>query len=278
MESRELRQSFLHYFARHQHERVRSSPLVPENDPTLLFTNAGMVQFKDVFTGKETRHPFARHLIAKMCSRRWQTQRSRQRGSHRAPPHLLRDAGQLLLRRLFQSRRHRLRLGLAHALAQARPEPHGGHRVRRRRHAGRRPRRRGPRDLEEGRRLSRRAHHRHGRQGQLLDDGRDRPAGAVLRDSLLPRRSSRCEPLRRGARARRHRLDGDLEPGVHAVRAAVEGLAADAASQAVDRHRRGSRAHVRGDAGREVELRHRSSAPSRGRRGRAGARSATAPR
>ena len=47
----ELRQRFLDYFADNGHTVVRSSPLVPAQDPTLLFTNAGMVQFKDVFLG-----------------------------------------------------------------------------------------------------------------------------------------------------------------------------------------------------------------------------------
>ena len=51
----EIRQAFLDFFAAHEHEVVSSGPLVPHNDPTLLFTNAGMVQFKNVFTGKETR-------------------------------------------------------------------------------------------------------------------------------------------------------------------------------------------------------------------------------
>jgi alanyl-tRNA synthetase len=53
--SSELRQSFLDYFAQRGHEVVSSSSLVPGNDPTLLFTNAGMVQFKDVFLGRESR-------------------------------------------------------------------------------------------------------------------------------------------------------------------------------------------------------------------------------
>ncbi|MCU7844830.1 MAG: alanine--tRNA ligase [Candidatus Thiodiazotropha sp. (ex Monitilora ramsayi)] len=53
--SAEIRQAFLDYFADHDHEVVASSPLVPQNDPTLLFTNAGMVQFKDVFLGREKR-------------------------------------------------------------------------------------------------------------------------------------------------------------------------------------------------------------------------------
>ncbi|SDX91148.1 alanyl-tRNA synthetase [Allochromatium warmingii] len=53
--SAELRASFLDYFAQQGHERVASSPLIPANDPTLLFTNAGMVQFKDAFLGRERR-------------------------------------------------------------------------------------------------------------------------------------------------------------------------------------------------------------------------------
>ncbi|MEN0651634.1 alanine--tRNA ligase [Hyphobacterium sp. WM6] len=52
---RDIRSGFLDYFAKHDHEVVASSPLVPKDDPTLLFTNAGMVQFKNVFTGQEKR-------------------------------------------------------------------------------------------------------------------------------------------------------------------------------------------------------------------------------
>src|SRR5580698_2322573 len=51
-----------------QHEIVPSSPLVPQNDPTLMFTNAGMVQFKDVFVGKETR-PYRRATSSQKCIR-----------------------------------------------------------------------------------------------------------------------------------------------------------------------------------------------------------------
>src|SRR6185503_8070420 len=53
--SNQLRQAFLDYFAKNGHEVVPSSSLIPGNDPTLLFTNAGMVQFKDVFLGREKR-------------------------------------------------------------------------------------------------------------------------------------------------------------------------------------------------------------------------------
>ena len=68
MKSNELRQKFLDYFVKHGHTTVASSPLVPANDPTLLFTNAGMVQFKDVFLGKEPR-PYARATSAQRCVR-----------------------------------------------------------------------------------------------------------------------------------------------------------------------------------------------------------------
>jgi alanyl-tRNA synthetase len=64
----EIRSSFLDYFARNGHEVVPSSPLVPRNDPTLMFTNAGMVQFKNVFTGLEKR-PYVRAVTAQKCVR-----------------------------------------------------------------------------------------------------------------------------------------------------------------------------------------------------------------
>jgi len=64
----EIRSAFLEYFAKHGHEIVDSSPLVPRNDPTLLFTNAGMVQFKNVFTGAEQR-PYNRAVTSQKCVR-----------------------------------------------------------------------------------------------------------------------------------------------------------------------------------------------------------------
>ncbi|MCS0496044.1 alanine--tRNA ligase [Ancylobacter sp. MQZ15Z-1] len=64
----EIRSTFLDYFARNGHEVVESSPLVPRNDPTLMFTNAGMVQFKNVFTGIEKR-PYSRATTSQKCVR-----------------------------------------------------------------------------------------------------------------------------------------------------------------------------------------------------------------
>src|SRR6478752_10718615 len=64
----EIRQSFLDFFAEHGHEVVRSSSLIPRNDPSLMFNNAGMVQFKDVFTGKEHR-PYSRAASSQKCIR-----------------------------------------------------------------------------------------------------------------------------------------------------------------------------------------------------------------
>ncbi len=64
----EIRSTFLNYFGKHGHEIVASSPLVPRNDPTLMFTNAGMVQFKNVFTGLEKRD-YSRAVTSQKCVR-----------------------------------------------------------------------------------------------------------------------------------------------------------------------------------------------------------------
>jgi alanyl-tRNA synthetase len=68
MKSAEVRQKFLEFYQNRGHEIVASSPLVPGNDPTLLFTNAGMVQFKDLFLGKEKRS-YVRAVSSQRCVR-----------------------------------------------------------------------------------------------------------------------------------------------------------------------------------------------------------------
>ncbi len=68
MTSAQIRQSFLDFFARHDHRIVPSAPVIPHGDPTLLFTNAGMNQFKDVFLGTGTRE-YSRAVDTQKCIR-----------------------------------------------------------------------------------------------------------------------------------------------------------------------------------------------------------------
>src|SRR5215468_11813005 len=68
MTGNEVRATFLNYFARNGHKIVKSSPLLPANDPTLLFANAGMNQFKDVFLGLEKRD-YTRAASSQKCIR-----------------------------------------------------------------------------------------------------------------------------------------------------------------------------------------------------------------
>src|SRR5690606_4927777 len=68
MTSAEAREAFLDFFVEHRHNEVASSSLVPGNDPTLLFTNAGMAQFKDVFLGLDKRD-YTRATTSQKCMR-----------------------------------------------------------------------------------------------------------------------------------------------------------------------------------------------------------------
>ena len=89
----EIRTAFLEYFRKHGHEVVDSSPLVPRNDPTLMFTNAGMVQFKNVFTGAEQRD-YNRATTSQKCVRAGGKHKRlwKNVGYTARHPHLLRDA------------------------------------------------------------------------------------------------------------------------------------------------------------------------------------------
>ncbi len=68
MKSQDIRQSFIDYFSQHDHQPLASAPLVPQGDPTLMFVNAGMVQFKDIFLGNEEA-PHSRAVTAQKCLR-----------------------------------------------------------------------------------------------------------------------------------------------------------------------------------------------------------------
>ena len=213
----------------------------------LMFTNAGMVQFKNVFTGLEKRPYIARRDLAEMRARRRQAQRPRQCRLHRAPPHLLRDARQLLLRRLLQGARDRARLEPAHQGVRPADGAAAGHRLSstttRRSACGRRS------PACPTSKIIRIAGSR-----QFLGDGRHRPVRPVLGDLLRPRR--RTFPA-----ARRARPDADGDRFIeiwNLVFMQYEQLAARRARRpaaAVDRHRHGARAHRRGAAGQARQLR-----------------------
>ena len=68
LSARDVRRSFIRYFEQQAHTAVKSGSLVPEKDPTLMFTNAGMNQFKDTFTGRETRS-YTRATSSQKCMR-----------------------------------------------------------------------------------------------------------------------------------------------------------------------------------------------------------------
>ena len=74
MKTNEIRSAFLEYFRENGHEVVTSSSLVPHDDPTLLFTNAGMNQFKDVFLGRETAQLPTRYDLSEVRACRGQAQ------------------------------------------------------------------------------------------------------------------------------------------------------------------------------------------------------------
>ena len=63
----QIRETFLKYFEKNDHKIVESSNLVPNNDPTLMFANSGMVQFKNVFTGLEKKRLSESNYFTKMC-------------------------------------------------------------------------------------------------------------------------------------------------------------------------------------------------------------------
>ena len=93
MKTSAIRQKFLDYFVANGHEAVASGPLVPHDDPTLLFTNAGKVQFKDVFLGQDKRS-YNRAVTSQRCVRAGGKHNDLENGLYRTTSHVFRDAGQ----------------------------------------------------------------------------------------------------------------------------------------------------------------------------------------
>ncbi len=232
-----------------------------------MFTNAGMVQFKNVFTGAGEARLRARRHRAEMRARRRQAQRPRQCRLHRAPSHLLRDARQFLVRRLFQGARDRARLEPDDQGVRAAGRSPDGHRLCRRRS--------GVQSVEEDRRPARQQDHPHRRLGQFLGDGRHRPVRPVLGNLLRPRRAYSRRPA---GLARMPTATASSRSGTScscSTSSLPPGKRVDL-PQALDRHRHGARAHRRRAAGHPRQLRdrpvrradHARRRPHRGRAGR----------
>ena len=206
----------------------------PQNDPTLLFTNAGMVQFKDVFTGREKRD-YTRATTSQKCVRAGGKHNDLDNvGLHRAPPHLLRDARQLLLRRLLQGGRDRVRLGVRDAGRSASTSRAArGHRLQRRRRAAPGTTRRASCGRSRACRNDR--IFRLGYKDNFWAMGDTGPCGPCSEIHFYQGDDSPCVDEQRaascqGVALRLRPLAGDLEPRLHAVRAQGDGRAADAAA------------------------------------------------
>ena len=208
MTSAQLRAAFLDFFRERGHAVVPSSSLVPGNDPTLLFTNAGMVQFKDLFLGKEKRS-YVRAASSQRCVRAGGKHNDLENVGYTARHHTFFEMlGNFSFGDYFKHDAIRFawdfltgRLGIA-------PRAALGHRLRGGRRRGR--------DLAQGDRRRPAALHAHGRQVEFWAMGDTGPCGPCTeifydhgpesrRPAGLARRGRR--PLRR-----------DLEPRVHAVR------------------------------------------------------------
>ena len=204
----DIRSTFLNFFAANGHEIVPSSPLVPRNDPTLMFTNAGMVQFKNVFTGVEKR-PYQRATTSQKCVRAGGKHNDLDNVGYTARHHTFFEMlGNFSFGDYFKDRAIELAWNLV-------TKEFGL-----------------PKDKltatvyiddDEAFDLWKKiaglpevAHHPHRGLGQFLADGRYRPLRPVFGNLLRPRRQDLGWPARLG-RAGWRPLHRDLESRVHAV-------------------------------------------------------------
>ncbi len=179
MSSAELRAAFLEFFRQNGHTVVPSSSLVPGSDPTLLFTNAGMVQFKDVFLGQDKRN-YVRAVSAQRCVRAGGKHNDLENVGYTSRHHTFFEMlGNFSFGDYFKREAIRYAWDFVTQTLGLPPE---------RLWVTVFEEDDGAADIwinEIGRRAQ--AIHSHGRELELLGDGRDRPVRAVFRDLLRPR-------------------------------------------------------------------------------------------
>ena len=247
MKSNDIRQSFLDFFRERGHRVVPSAPLVPHGDPTLLFTNAGMVQFKDFFLGRETpprrRAPCRRRSA---CASRASTTTSRTSGPARATTPSSRCWATSPSATTSRTRRSRFAWELVTGSGACRPSARR-HRLR----GGRRGRTRCGARSPACRPSGSSAAARRTTSGRWA---RPAPAARAARSTSTSTPSRPAVSWEEGTDSGRYleiwnlvfmQFDRDADGD------------ADAAAQPVDRHRRRPRAGRRGAPGRRLQLRHR---------------------
>ena len=182
----EIRSTFLDYFAKNGHTMVESSSLVPRNDPTLMFTNAGMVPFKNLFTGAEKRD-YVRAASSQKCVRAGGKHNDLDNVGYTARHHTFFEMlGNFSFGDYFKEQAIALP---GNSIIKDFGLPKDKllrHRLSRRR--------RSLRPVEEDRRLFRRLHHPHRLERQFLVDGRHRPLRPLFRDLLRSGRIPRGGP------------------------------------------------------------------------------------